>query len=59
MGDNRAQLELMRSMHKYIDEGQTHLFYSATNKKIRRCLNCGAPIDPNTNKCEYCKTYYI
>lgn len=25
---------------------------------MRNCPNCGAPIDPYKNKCEYCGTYY-
>lgn len=27
-------------------------------KKLN-CPNCGAPIDPDTNKCQYCGTSYF
>ena len=26
---------------------------------LSHCRNCGAPINPNSSKCDYCGSYYI
>ena len=26
---------------------------------VTHCVNCGAPINPHVDKCEYCDSYYF
>ena len=32
--------------------------YDADKRNPSHCPNCGAPIIPHKDKCEYCDTYY-